>query len=81
MLNQQLKAFVADHHGHSLSFEDQEFVECYICDETFTLPEGSGVRIEEHLGSDLVFIEVPSGTDTKSFVRYTVDLTEGTVEL
>lgn len=70
-----LRAFLSDHEGHDLSFEDQDYIVCLDCDETFCLPEGTDVKV---INCFTVIIEVPSHNSSR-IVRYTLDPMTGRV--
>lgn len=72
----ELEAFMADHAGHDASFEDQEFIVCLDCDETFELPEGSGVN---QVNAFTVIIEVFEPAPGCGVARFTIDPMTGRV--
>lgn len=75
----EIQTFIKDHYEHDLSFESQEFIECLDCSETFELPEGTGVDIDE-MDETFITLEVPSGIKS-GYVVYHITLADGSVEM
>lgn len=74
----EIQTFIKDHYEHDLSFESQEFIECLDCSETFVLPEGAGVDIDE---IDATFVTIDFIKDDGNLTSWSIELNEGTVEV